>query len=186
MENINKTCFKCQKEKPLDEYYKHKGMADGYLNKCKSCTKKDCKTDNGNYERQCVVCDKQFNTTLTEIKRGGGLSCSRECYYKRFKQIVKRGEDSPNWKGDKVGKEALHNWVQGILGRPKKCEHCGTTTAKCFDWANISQEYKRDISDWIRLCRKCHTKFDYPTRSKKWAKTVTENHGWNITKVKDY
>jgi len=38
-----KICFKCGIEKPLSDYYKHKQMGDGHLNKCKDCTKKDTK-----------------------------------------------------------------------------------------------------------------------------------------------
>jgi len=38
-----KKCFKCNIEKPIDFFYKHKAMKDGRLNKCIECTKLDVK-----------------------------------------------------------------------------------------------------------------------------------------------
>lgn len=68
-------------------------------------------------------------------------------------------ERNPNWKGDKVGYMALHAWVGRKLGKPSYCTHCFKTEGK-FEWANKSGEYKRDLDDWIRLCKSCHNKYD--------------------------
>ncbi len=38
-----KKCFKCGLEKSLDDFYAHKQMGDGHLNKCKDCTRSDTK-----------------------------------------------------------------------------------------------------------------------------------------------
>lgn len=38
-EMSSKCCFKCKKVKPIEAFHKHKGMADGHLNKCGVCVK---------------------------------------------------------------------------------------------------------------------------------------------------
>lgn len=38
---LTKVCFKCGRELSIDNFYAHPRMADGHLNKCKDCAKKD-------------------------------------------------------------------------------------------------------------------------------------------------
>ena len=74
---------------------------------------------------------------------------------KRKVSESKQFEKNYNWKGDKVGYSALHKWVYKVLGKAKKCGNCETAEGR-IEWANISGEYKRSVSDWEQLCRKCH------------------------------
>ena len=55
---------------------------------------------------------------------------------------------------------SLHKWVERQLGKPKRCTHCGDASKSRYHWANISEEYKKDPSDWVRLCVSCHKKYD--------------------------
>lgn len=40
-----KRCFRCGEPKELTEFYKHPGMADGRVNKCKACNKADVRAN---------------------------------------------------------------------------------------------------------------------------------------------
>jgi hypothetical protein len=82
--------------------------------------------------------------------------------YKFPKEVgLKRsGEKAWNWKGKNASYNSLHAWIQRQLGKPNYCQSCKTKTAKRFDWANKSGKYKRNLTDWIRLCRKCHQQYD--------------------------
>lgn len=93
-------------------------------------------------ENRCVVCKK-----LIGYK-------SKHC---------KNHQPPNNWKGEKASYHAVHAWVYRHRGRPQKCEHCGTTEDRAYHWANKSKKYKRELSDWIRLCVPCHSKHDKNT-----------------------
>ena len=82
-----------------------------------------------------------------------------EDYFKTHKFF---DEKHPFWKGDKVSYGALHQWVVRKLGKPDTCEKCERTglTGYNIQWANKSGKYLRDLSDWIRLCAKCHYHYD--------------------------
>jgi hypothetical protein len=79
-----------------------------------------------------------------------------------------------NWKGENAGYGSKHKWVRRVLGVPSLCENCDTTEAKRFEWANLSGEYKRDISDWARLCTSCHRLIDGHAR-KMWVTKRAKN-----------
>lgn len=68
-----------------------------------------------------------------------------------------------NWKGDNVGYNALHSWINRKLGKPNTCENCKKSglVGRQIHWANVSREYKRDLTDWKRLCKKCHEIYDH-------------------------
>ena len=81
-----KICFKCLKEKPLTEFYKHSKMADGHLNKCKECNKSDVKKD---YYR------KSEDVLFVEKERERSREKYHRLNYKERSKIL--NEDKP-WK----------------------------------------------------------------------------------------
>lgn len=72
------------------------------------------------------------------------------------------GALSANWKGNKVGYQGIHDWIRSVLGTPDTCEECHTSglTGYQIHWANVSGKYKREISNWKRLCIRCHFRMD--------------------------
>lgn len=128
---------------------------------------------------KCRHCNKEFENYACNIKTSSP-SCSKQCaafgrippsqkgktaWNKGTDTFQLQGEKNGVWKGDKVTYRPLHSWVERMLGKPCKCEFClkdGLTGHK-IHWANKSHLYKRDLTDWIRLCAKCHKGYDLQT-----------------------
>ena len=71
------------------------------------------------------------------------------------------GKNNGMWKDEEVCYAGIHIWVVRHKGKPKICEHCGTTNKESkLNWANTDHKYKRNLNDFISLCVSCHRKYD--------------------------
>ena len=89
-----KECFKCKEVKDLSEFYTHKQMADGHLNKCKECTKLDSKNNEKNNSK----------SELSYCKTEKGVI--RVIYKTQVFNSKKRGHQPPEYT-----KEQLSIWL---------------------------------------------------------------------------
>jgi hypothetical protein len=67
-------------------------------------------------------------------------------------------EKNYNWLGEEAGYQAKHSWIRRNKEKTKNCQRCGSN--RHIDFANISGKYKRDVNDFICLCRSCHKNYD--------------------------
>lgn len=58
-----KSCFKCGETKPLSHFYKHSGMSDGHVNKCKDCNKQDVNENRRTRQDYYSAYDRLRNAT---------------------------------------------------------------------------------------------------------------------------
>lgn len=137
-----KTCFKCGISKPFIEYYKHKRMADGRLNKCKECAKKDV---NDNRSRN-IEYYRAYDVNRYTVEKV------------RFNE---RRAYTEKWRRDNPEKHAAHTAVSnalrtGMIIKPSACEDCGDI-ATGRDMHGHHEDYSMQL-DVKWLCVRCHAK----------------------------
>lgn len=103
-----KKCFKCGAVKALHDFYKHKQMADGHLNKCKECAKADVKLH------------RRENDSVREYDRERSKQDHRR---EKAKEIVARW-NAKNPEGYRAHYMVSNAIRDGKIER-KPCEVCG-------------------------------------------------------------
>lgn len=149
-----KICKKCNIEKPLTDFYRHNGTADGYLNICKNCKKEDGKK----YRKENIEKVREYDRNRPN---------KEERVEKHRKRIEKMKKDNPTkyrkylksakkWNEQNKEKRNAHNKVaralmNGKLIRKSKCEKCSSIEKIEAHHENYSKPL-----EVIWLCEKCH------------------------------
>jgi hypothetical protein len=134
-----KKCFKCNEIKDLSEFYRHKAMGDGHLNKCKECTKKD---SDDNFKRKMLdpvwqVKERERQRLKEAKRRDSGLT-------KKYKRVSISSEA----RKEKYG-EYLNAIKYGKL-TPMPCEVCGKQKTQ-----GHHEDYSKPL-DVVWLCVRHH------------------------------
>jgi len=127
-----KQCFKCKKDKPLNDFYKHPKMADGRVNKCKECNKLDVRENRKRRIEYYRAYDNQRGSRQTE----------------EYRRRYKANNPIKNGARTMVG-NAIRD---GKLKKPDTCEACGDNHRRIH---GHHDDYAKPLEvRW--LCPPCH------------------------------
>lgn len=152
---MKKKCFKCLKVKDLKQFYAHPRMADGHLNKCKSCAKSDVQKHRSenleriqDYDRNRPNQDerREVNRRLREIRISTPEGRRQEWARIADWAARNRHKRKAQW--------TVGNAVKrGLVANGASCERCGATELLHAH----HEDYTKPLEiNW--LCRVCHGK----------------------------
>jgi hypothetical protein len=106
-----KKCFKCLKTKPTGGFYRHPQMADGFLGKCITCTKKDVQKRYNSpvSHKKIIAYERRRNKTPERI-------ASKLKYQQKFRK---------NFPGKNAARAAVATAIEDGRLKRQPCEVCG-------------------------------------------------------------
>lgn len=130
----SKICFKCEQEKPISEFYRHAAMADGYLNKCKDCTRGDVAKHRAENLEKVRTYDRERGKNPERIKQATAITKA--------------------WRSEDRRRSKCHNAVARAVKSgtliPQPCKKCGSVQV-------IAHHEDYDKPLWvIWFCQACH------------------------------
>lgn len=113
--DITKVCFKCGRELPISDFYRHPEMADGHLNKCKSCTKRDVRENYLYNSKDPAYMEKERERGREKYARlgyRGKISDEQKLKRKLYPMLRNAKRDT----GIKIPRtDELHHWNYNLI-----------------------------------------------------------------------
>lgn len=125
-----KTCFKCGSVKPIREFYKHSKMADGRVNKCKECSKRDVRENRS----KKILYYREYDRRRGNRQTAAYVYAYRAAHPKKYAAHI-----------------AARNAVRAGILVPLCCESCGADESIHAH----HDDYEKQLNvRW--LCAACH------------------------------
>jgi hypothetical protein len=144
---MSKTCKDCGEEKPLDGFYAHSRMADGFLNKCKECVKARVAKHRSENLDQIRNYDRSRDTQEHRI---AARKAARKAYAKTDSGKEAKRKGNQKWSSQNKHKTRAHRRVAYALrtGKLKRqaCYVCGDDATEAHH-----EDYSKPL-DVLWLC----------------------------------
>ncbi len=149
---ITLTCIICGKEFLVSPYYAKRGQ---------KCCSRTCGSI---YRDKPIPWNKGMRglhlSPLTEWKKGETPTNSK--VFKKGLIPWNKGQDNGKsawfYRDRILEYKALHKRINRKFKEVETCMFCGKKG--CLHCANVSGEYRENLSDWMKLCVSCHMKYD--------------------------
>lgn len=150
-----KDCIVCDKK-----YIKKPSVSKKAWLKTKYCSNK-CSLENTGFKKGHKKSENWYKVMSEKDPWNKGTIGVMKPNSGSFKKGNDLGSKHRLWKGEDAGIKPKHAWVKRHKGKAKECTQCDKTSeTHQIDWANIDHKYKRNLDDYIELCRSCHRLYD--------------------------